>query len=232
MPIVQINPPNRPGGFGNWLRNLPGALLQPVQSITGAVLGSRTRSSGAQYLPTTLDTETGDVSIPLVLGGAGRGIAARARPLLDDIERALEQTWRTGEIAPGVPAAYSAVAGAILDARQRFGAPPTTTAETTSPWSQYEMASALIPPGGMAGFLQMTPASRLALTGGRSRGSRRSRSRRKASSRKRSANSRRASRTRKRSAASSKSSRTSKRFVKGSAAAKRYMARLRKMRKR
>jgi hypothetical protein len=81
------------------------------------------------------------------------------------------------------------------------------------------MANQFIPPNGLAGFAQQTPAVQ-ALYARRSRsggGSRRRRKKKAAGAVKR-----RAKRAGKRSA---------KKFVKGSAAAKRHMAKLRKMRK-
>lgn len=89
--------------------------------------------------------------------------------------------------------------------------------------------SIIIPPGGFAGFAQQTPATqalfqRAGRVGGlRSAATRRRRRRRKAASRVPS-KVRRSRRTARR--------RGSARLVKGSAAAKRYMARIRKMRKR
>lgn len=78
-----------------------------------------------------------------------------------------------------------------------------------------------IPPGGMTGFSQMTPASQLALTRG-ARGTRtRSTKRRK---------SRKVKKTRTKRRKSAKRGKA-KRFVKGSAAAKRYMAKIRRKRK-
>lgn len=84
----------------------------------------------------------------------------------------------------------------------------------------------VVPPGGFAGFAQMTQASQRALGGA---GTRRSSSTRK-----------RSKRSRKSSAARSKgpkrrrgpAKRGKSRLVKGSAAAKQYMAKLRKLRKR
>jgi len=103
----------------------------------------------------------------------------------------------------------------IEQAMAEAGRTPTpATPEGTS-----YMSNTIIPPGGMAGFLQMTPASKLALTGGRMPGKRRKKRARKA----------KAARSPKRRA--SGTGRKKARLVKGSAAAKRFMANLRKRRK-
>lgn len=86
------------------------------------------------------------------------------------------------------------------------------------------MASSIIPPGGFAGFSQMSSASRLALSQGvkstRSSGTKRRTKRSKRTKSK-------GPRTRKRAASSKKPAR----LVKGSAAAKAYMAKIRTKRK-
>lgn len=81
-----------------------------------------------------------------------------------------------------------------------------------------------VPPGGFVGASQQTQAGQVALLGSRgfSNGSRRRRKRNSTAKRKRTA--------KKRSARSSSRGKKN-RLVKGSAAARRYMARLRKMRK-
>jgi hypothetical protein len=79
----------------------------------------------------------------------------------------------------------------------------------------------IVPPGGFAGFSQMTQASQRALGSAVSRGNgtRKKRTARKAA--------RSGSAKRKRRSAAGKAAR----LVKGSAAAKRYMAKIRRMRK-
>ena len=79
-----------------------------------------------------------------------------------------------------------------------------------------------IPPNGLAGFAQQTPAVQALYRKGRSGGSGRRRKKKAAGAVKR------VSRRKSAKAASRKA----KRFVKGSAAAKRHMAKIRKMRKR
>jgi len=80
-----------------------------------------------------------------------------------------------------------------------------------------------IPPGGFDGFAQQTPATQALLRTGNGNG--RTRTTRKARGKKKAARSRpaRARKARSRSSA--------RKFVKGSAAAKRHMAKLRKMRR-
>lgn len=80
--------------------------------------------------------------------------------------------------------------------------------------------STIVPPGGFAGFSQMTQASQTALRGGV--GTRRSGTKRRKKSAKRSGGAKRQRNTAKRKAG---------RLVKGSAAAKRFMANLRRKRK-
>lgn len=78
----------------------------------------------------------------------------------------------------------------------------------------------MVPPGGFAGFSQMTPASQRALGARSGNGNGTRRRKRKASTRKGSAK-------RKRTTAKRKAGR----LVKGSAAAKRYMASIRRKRR-
>ena len=84
------------------------------------------------------------------------------------------------------------------------------------------MPSQFIPPNGFAGFAQQTPAVQSIYRKGRNGGS--GRKRRRKAAKKAAGTARR----RVRRAAAGKA----KRFTKGSAAAKRHMAKLRKMRKR
>lgn len=81
----------------------------------------------------------------------------------------------------------------------------------------------IIPVGGFAGFAQQTPAVQSLYRGGRrASGSGRRRRKKKAAA---------APRRRRRAAAKSRGRGKLKRLVKGSAAAKRYMAKIRRMRK-
>lgn len=88
------------------------------------------------------------------------------------------------------------------------------------------MKASIVPPGGFAGFSQMTQASQLALSGGVRSSSARGTARRR--KRKMSAKAS-APRRKKRKKASSR--RTAARLVKGSRAAKAYMAKIRRKRK-
>lgn len=81
----------------------------------------------------------------------------------------------------------------------------------------------IVPPGGFAGFAQQTPATQALFQRAGSKGGKRSAKRRKTAKRK-TAKRKTTRRTTKR--------RKAARLVKGSAAAKRYMARIRRKRKR
>jgi hypothetical protein len=161
-----------------------------------------------------LDTDTGE----LEWVSDGSPMQRRALQVkMVAVERDLEEAWRTGVVPGTLPKKYRSGAALLVSER-----PTTTNApEVSPPWSQYDM-TAIIPPGGLQGFAQMTPASRLALTGGRLRGSKKRRKRSKKASPKR-----RKSSSKKRSSSSGKR----KKLVKGSPAAKRFMANLRKRRK-
>lgn len=80
----------------------------------------------------------------------------------------------------------------------------------------------IIPPNGFAGQVQQTQANQLVRARGMSNGTRR---------RKRKAATKRAAPKRRRASAKRASAKRPARLVKGSAAAKRYMAKLRRMRK-
>ena len=86
MPQVQISPPPRRGGFGNFARNLVGFLAAPVASVANNVVGVLTSASD-RYLTTTLDTETGDEVT----------IGVDHRPLRGLIEAAEAEYEATGE---------------------------------------------------------------------------------------------------------------------------------------
>lgn len=82
------------------------------------------------------------------------------------------------------------------------------------------MAGQFIPPNGLAGFMQQTPAVQALYRKGRTASGGRRRRKKKAAA------------APKRRARRAKAKRAGAKFVKGSAAAKRHMAKLRKMRKR
>jgi hypothetical protein len=142
----------------------------------------------------------------------------------------LRQSYESGVVVPGLPKAYQAAGrevAAIGAAKlARVPAPEQPPEQITLPRSDtgQNFMGGFIPPGGMAGFSQMTPSSQLALT----RGSRRSSgTRKRRKSRKTKTKRTKTRRTKTRKTKKGKA----KRFVKGSAAAKRYMAKIRRKRK-
>lgn len=154
-----------------------------------------------------------------------RVLAPKMQALDKAVEAQLQQVWNSGEIASGVPKRYLPLVQELLSQRAIFyrdAVPPEATPtvyEGGSYSGAYSMAG-IVPPGGFAGFAQMTPASKAAqgfskLTRSVARRTRR----KKAGSTKRRA---KKARSRKRKAG---------KLVKGSAAAKRFMAALRRKRK-
>lgn len=238
MPLVRIDPPRVPGGaFRRFVGGVRDLVASPAAFALGTVIDARTKPTGnKQFVPFEFDTETLDVTMlnPNTITDRGHP-SFLAQSLLQaqyrtsrTIEQYLENTLRTGVVDSRLPSTYREAAAAALAARPPPGATPTWTEETTP------MAGTFIPPGGMAGFLQMTPASKIALTG-RSRsttGTKRRKKRSKTTSRKRKTG-KTSSRRKSKSAGttSRKKSRRGSRLVKGSAAAKRYMASIRKKRR-
>lgn len=86
------------------------------------------------------------------------------------------------------------------------------------------MRNFIIPPGGFAGFAQQTAATQALFQRAGRVGGRRSAAKRRRTAKKKGATAKRKRTTRRRS--------TKMRLVKGSAAAKRYMAKIRRLRKR
>jgi hypothetical protein len=102
-------------------------------------------------------------------------------------------------------------------------APVSGAGSADVPFYSGDAGMVIVPPGGFAGFAQMTPASQAMFQRAGARGGRRSAAkRRRKAVAKRSAPKRRAGKRAKRPA----------RLVKGSAAAKKYMAKIRRKRKR
>lgn len=119
---------------------------------------------------------------------------------------------RIGSSSPSGDGRLRTAGGMLASDAVRLLAPP--------PPSGGPVADFYIPPGGFTGFAQMTPASKAALSSvGRSRRRKRRKKAKQAVRRARSTARRAARRA------------VKKRFVKGSAAAKRHMAKLRRMRK-
>lgn len=159
------------------------------------------------FIATEYDTDTGKVTLDSSTIVTNRDWQRLANNYGRQIT-ALQLVADTGQIAPGLDRAYRPAAEAILANRSK---PLPETPPV-----------AIIPPGGYAGFSQMTPASKLALNGGLLRSVKRY----AGGKRKRKA---KASGGKRKKRASGK--RRGKKLVKGSAAAKRFMANLRRKRK-
>lgn len=180
--------------------------------------------------PFEVDTDTNQVKLlapdPLQFDAPKyRVLAPKIRARNDEVQAALQAVWNAGEIVPQLPKRYRDLAGELLSQRAIFyrDAAPPDAAPTVTEGAQYTGAysmAGIIPPGGFAGFAQMTPASKAAQGFNRlSRSAGRRTRRKKAKSTKR-----RAKKTKSRKRKAGK-------LVKGSAAAKRFMANLRRKRK-
>jgi hypothetical protein len=251
MPIVRIDPPKRGQRSSSRIATgaargfATGGYLGAILGAAGNVLptGSSEERASRYTVPVEFDTETGQVRLLSLADGKDAGAKyGRERDQLKFRERAsealpiLQEIAATGEYQEGLPKGWTAVGQEI--ARIAAQNPPTprdysifegvadkperaqSGRETSE--GDYFMGG-FIPPGGMAGFSQMTGASRLALTRGargRSTGTRRRKRRAKKASPVR----------RKRKARAAKGRR--RKLVKGSAAAKRFMASIRRKRRR
>lgn len=183
------------------------------------------------YFPVVVDTERGTVGIETPAKERRGRDAGLQQQRFDEANTArglLEQAYASGVVPPGTPRNYREIAElltqlehdqvepnpAAFDVFEREAEPATPEPD---PYQEFSMAG-YIPPGGVAGFAQMAPASRIALTKGTNGGGARRRRAKKAKPTRR-----------KRVKASGRRGR--KRLVKGSAAAKRFMANLRKRRR-
>lgn len=250
MPIVRIDPPKRGSrsssniGRGALSGLATGGIKGAVVGAIGGLFptGSKEERAARYTIPVEFDTDTGSVRLLGIEAGRDVGVkygrqrdqdkfykrGTEALPILQEIAR-------TGEYQDGLPRGYEAVGQEI--ARIAAQNPPTprdysvfegvadkperAQSQPDITEGDYFMGG-FIPPGGMAGFSQMTGASRLALTRGargRSTGTRRRKRRAKKASPVRRKRKARASSGRKR------------KLVKGSAAAKRYMASIRRKRR-
>ena len=154
-----------------------------------------------------------------------RALAPRMQALDKAVEAQLQDVWNSGEIAAGAPKRYLPQLQELLSQRAIFYREPDAAPaspieyEGGSYSGAYSMAG-IVPPGGFSGFAQMTPTSKAAQGFGRllkAAGGRRRRKKAKSTKR-------RAKKTRSRKRKAGK-------LVKGSAAAKRFMANLRRKRK-
>ena len=150
---------------------LAGSIYGPWGSAIGGFLGGAVGSLFGGSKPAravTLDTDTNQVRLLTRDESGYATTTASGKKLreLEQIQRELAEVWTTGNLL-GVPRKYLPAARLIAAERNAAHSSVKTTAPPPGeqPWRQYEMASSIIPPGGMAGFSQMTPASRLALLG-------------------------------------------------------------------
>jgi hypothetical protein len=248
MPVIRIDPPKKPtGGFFSHARDVARFVTNPLGTIVGASNRSHSRNSEAKEIygtvPIEVDTATGLVTAHGQAGGKGAGSRTfdRRNAHANDAVRVLQRVYDTGVVPSKVPVGYLAAAKIVADlhrtdppeylanAQAAFDqdvADKADRAQTGIPnnppfpvWESDNMGI-LIPPGGMAGFSQMTGASKLALTRGsrgRSTGGRKRR--------------RKAAKTRTKRTKRTKRRAGKRKLVKGSAAAKRYMASIRRKRR-
>ena len=201
----------------------------------GAIARLAGKPDAPFYFPVEVDTETGlvEVQIPAdALKPRGRDVGVHRERYAEanSARRHLETAFATGVVPEKTPRDYRGVAELIanlahdepqpepsqFDAPEPAGDAGAQPDSQTDPFPEFSMAG-YIPPGGVAGFAQMAPASRIALTQGVRTGGG-GRRRRKKKTAKRAKRARRA--------------RGGKRkLVKGSAAARRHMARLRAKRR-
>jgi hypothetical protein len=231
MTVYTFTPPTRKSRGGNPITGLFHFVSDPVGTILDAALDSRSskddkRNLDAQMLPFTVDDEYDTIQFQKAVVPDNPRVA----PLVesrnqraDDALVLLEQSYAAGVVQPGLPKEYRRAAAdvaAIGAAKLARGAP---AAQPVIPATRTDLGQnfmgGFIPPGGVMGFSQMTPASQLALTKGTAR--------RSSSGRKRRTKRAKARKARK----ASKTKRGKKRLVKGSAAAKRYMAKIRRKRR-
>jgi len=248
MPVIRIDPPKRNrGGFFSHARDVARFVVNPLGTIVGAADRSHRTSNESKEIygtvPIEVDTASGLVTAHAQAGGRGRGglVESQRNAHAVDAVKVLQRVYDTGVVPQKVPAGYLAAAKIVADLhrtdppeylanfQQAFDqdvADKADRAQTGIPnnppfpvWESDNMGI-LIPPGGMAGFSQMTGASKLALTRGsrgRSTGGRKRR--------------RKAAKTRTKRAKRTKRRAGKRKLVKGSAAAKRYMASIRRKRR-
>lgn len=237
MPTIRIDPGARGNRKRVAVQNVGASAGAAVGGAFGSIAGAKIGDmlGGALFrkepvFPVEIDTETNRLRLlapdpAQSINRKTKTLAPRIAALNSAVESALQGVWDTGVVSGQVPKRYRDVATEIISQRAllRVDAEPTPAAPTETSGAQYTgdfSMAGIVPPGGFAGFSQMTPASKAAQGFGRllrSAGGRKRRKKRKASGAKR-------------KRASGKK-RGKKRLVKGSAAAKRYMAALRRRRK-
>jgi hypothetical protein len=234
MPIARFEAPKR-GRVNRNARRIAGAAASSLASMNPLPLvleGLRELTHRTPMeerhayhtVPIEVNTDTGQVVAFAGKNKKQTERGARAAPLL-------AVALATGVAPKKLPSGYREIGRQV--AALHFSNPPEVAAPDEPAQDQPEFKQfdygdndmgGFLPPGGLAGFSQMVGASKLALMrGGRGKGRvgiRKRRTKRKAA---------RVAKRRKRVARKAKGR---ARLVKGSAAAKRYMASIRKRRKR
>jgi hypothetical protein len=248
MAEIRIDPPRKKrGGVLAALGGVAQFYASPLRSIVNAATDSHATSNEAKEtygtLPLIVDTDNATVRfvpLPAAKGKASYAVASRNANAAD-AARLLQQVYYTGVVPSSLPVGYLAAAKIVADlhhtdppeylqraedANAAYIADKAANVQTgtrNNPpfpvWESNNMGI-LIPPGGMAGFAQMTGASKLALTRGSRRGGGGGRKRRRKSAKR--------TKTRK---TKTRTKRTKRKLVKGSAAAKKYMASIRRKRR-
>jgi len=235
MPTIRIDPGGKRTKYANragQVGALAGAAafpLSPVMPAIGQYFGTAFGSifdKREPEFPIEVDTETNQLRLITpdyrkAVNTKTRVLAPRIEAINEKIRQALQRAWDTGETG-GIPKRYRDEVSALLSQRALFRTEPAPVPTETSGaqyTGDYSMAG-IIPPGGFAGFAQMTPASKAAQGF-----SKLIRSARKATRRKK------AKSTKRRAKKASGRRKNARKLVKGSAAAKAYMAKIRRKRK-
>lgn len=237
MTVYRFEPPDTSHSLGDLVKLGIGFVTDPLSTVlglasSGQAQNSKERGGNNSYniLPVEVDDEWDTVKIDVPKNyqtGGRQGAVARTRlAAVQGAQNALFDVYQTGILIPGVPKFYKQVAAEVAKigaAKLARTSAPAQDRPTPSPPGKNPMPpGGYIPPGGMAGFSQMTPSSQIALTRGARGGGGGGRRKRRT----------KVKRTKTRRVKRAKGGkRKAKRFVKGSAAAKRYMAKIRRKRR-
>lgn len=241
MPTIRIDPGGGKGGkrirsqsAGALLaaKAFPKSLVMPsIGAYFGDLFGKVVSNFGKDpTYPFEVDTETNKLTLitpPQQFPNAPKYKALQPRidAANEKVRAALQASWDTGVIASGVPKRYIDEVETLLAQRgsvwqDTSPAPISTETSGAQYTGEYSMAG-IVPPGGFAGFAQMTPASKAAHGFGKLRKMFGGKKRRK----------KKAKSTKRRAKKASGRRKSARKLVKGSAAAKRYMAKIRAKRK-
>jgi hypothetical protein len=244
MPIVRFDPPPPPPKRGIRFSDVkrigravlggPGGILYEAVSGLASSRNDEQNTHVYDMRPVEVDLALGTVKVfetgakPV---SPGLKIPAGALDKLGrDVQAVLQHAYVSGIMPANVPEPYREVAEKLVelhrtDYGKHYGELVSDLTVEQAPEApernEDTFMGGFLPPGGMAGFAQMTPASKLSLMKG-------SRGRRSTGKRRKSRRKARVARSRKRVA---RTKRGRKKLVKGSAAAKRFMANLRRRRK-